>query len=199
VSGLARFQSQNHPQQLAKRAFLALPRLFEHESLEFGNTTDDVDDCGTPWDLFDVLNAEFHFTIDVASSHHNTKLHRHFTREDDGLAQSWNNERVWCNPPYSDLRTWVKKAWDESDETQLIVMLLPSNRTEQPWWHELVEPFRDLPDRKNYFTTRFIRGRVKFVKPGDVKPRPDSRPPFGSVLLIWEGGEAMTNTKSDVA
>lgn len=160
----------------------ASPRMFGVE--EYTEASGDVDDRGTPWELFLALHEEFGFTIDVASSDANAKLIRHWTQDDDGLEKSWGGERVWCNPPYSDLRRWTKKAWDESGEAQLIVMLMPANRTEQSWWQDLVEPFRDrFPE--NYFSTRFIAGRVNFIEPGDLKPRPDSRPPFASVLLIW--------------
>lgn len=47
----------------------------------------------TPQWLFDVLNKEFHFDLDVASSHANAKCANHFTVEDDGLNQSWGGLR----------------------------------------------------------------------------------------------------------
>ena len=54
----------------------------------------------TPQWLFDKLDHEFHFTIDVASSKENHKCRRYFTEKEDGLSQDWSNEIVWCNPPY---------------------------------------------------------------------------------------------------
>jgi len=76
------------------------------------------------------------------------------------FAQSWAGERVWCNPPFSDLRPWVVKAWQESRGCPVIVMLLPANRCEQRWWQELVEPFRDRPGSP--LRTTFLPGRPRF-------------------------------------
>lgn len=124
---LVGFKGRNHPQQTGKRG--ANPK---------------VDDRATPPELFDPLNERFRFTIDVAASAHNTKCERFYSIEDNGLEQSWAGERVWCNPPYSDIRPWVAKAWGSCAE--LVVMLVPANRTEQAWWQDLIEPFRDTAD-----------------------------------------------------
>ncbi len=65
----------------------------------------------TPQDLFDKLNAEFAFTLDPCSTDKNAKVSKHFTKEQDGLKQSWENERVFMNPPYGRvIGDWVKKA-----------------------------------------------------------------------------------------
>lgn len=130
--------------------------------------------------FFAELHARFGFTLDVAASLHNAKLPRFFTAEDDGLAQSWAGERVWCIPPYSDISPWVDKAW--ASRADLVVMLLPGNRTEQTWWQDLVEPYRD---RGGVLRTEFIRGRTRFIAAGDTGIKPNARPPFGCVLLVW--------------
>ena len=49
---------------------------------------------GTPQALFDELNAEFHFTVDVAASEHNAKCTRFFTAKDDGLCQDWGGDCI---------------------------------------------------------------------------------------------------------
>jgi hypothetical protein len=124
---LAGFKAQNHPQQVGKRG--ARP---------------EVDNLETTVEMFAPLNERFRFTIDVAALPHNAKLPRYFTPEQDGLAQLWAGERVWCNPPYSDIEPWVEKAWREWNfGADLIVMLLPANRTEQGFWQRWIEPFRD--------------------------------------------------------
>lgn len=58
------------------------------------------EDWETPQDLFDELNKEFNFTIDVCANITNNKCKRYYTQIDNGLIQNWNNETVWCNPPY---------------------------------------------------------------------------------------------------
>lgn len=164
---LAGFKSSNHPQQTGKRGAL-----------------DEVDDRGTHPDYFGPWNERFGgFTLDVAAAPHNTKCERFYTREDDGLAQSWAGERVWCNPPYSNLHAWVSKAWAEWPKTHGIVMLLPANRPEQKWWQELVEPNRDQSDSP--LTVEFLPGRMRFIRPDAVIGPKGDRPPFGCCLLIW--------------
>lgn len=65
----------------------------------------------TPQDFFEKLNKEFLFTLDPCATAENAKCKKYFTEADDGLAQSWDNERVFCNPPYGrSLKDWVKKA-----------------------------------------------------------------------------------------
>lgn len=159
-------RSKNHPQQVMSR----------------GPDTD-ADDRALPRDAFRELHKEFKFTIDVAASPENAKLGRFYTRENSGLEASWSDERVYCNPPYSDIAPWCKKAWDETS-AELIVLLLPANRTEQSWWQRHIEPFRDRA--MSPLTTRFLSGRQRFLKPGQKKVGPNERPPFGLVLCIWE-------------
>lgn len=165
---LTGFKAQNHPQQTGVRGAL-----------------DEVDDRGTDPAYVASLEERFGapFTLDVAAAAHNAKAPRYFTRADDGLAQSWEGERVWCNPPYSDLYAWVLKAWREWKFTDGIVMLLPANRPEQRWWQELVEPYRDTD--RSPLRTEFLPGRMRFSRPDAVIGPKGDRPPFGCVLLIW--------------
>jgi phage N-6-adenine-methyltransferase len=145
---------------------------------------DEVDDRAThPMDFAEIAEDWGPFTIDVAAASHNTKCDRFYDRQQDGLAQSWAGETVWCNPPYSDIAPWVRKAWAEHQGTTAIVMLLPANRTEQSWWQLMVEPFRDR--RNTTLTTMFLPGRMRFLKRGQTAIGPNERPPFGCVLLVW--------------
>lgn len=165
------FRSGNHPQQVAKRG-----------------QNRDVDDRATTAEVFAPLAERFGgFSIDVAAAAHNTKCERYYTLDDDGLAQSWAGERVWCNPPYSSIAPWVAKAWAEHRTAEVIVMLLPANRTEQAWWQDLVEPYRDRPG--SALRTEFIAGRLRFMAAGKSTVGANERPPFGCVLLIWQALE----------
>ncbi|REC98362.1 phage N-6-adenine-methyltransferase [Microbacterium sp. AG157] len=166
---LTGFKAQNHPQQTGVRGAL-----------------DEVDDRGTDPAYVASLEERFGapFTLDVAAAAHNAKAPRYFTRADDGLAQSWEGERVWCNPPYSDLHAWVSKAWQSWRFTDGIAMLLPANRPEQKWWQELVEPYRDREGSPLH--TEFLPGRMRFSRPDAVIGPKGDRPPFGCVLLTWD-------------
>jgi phage N-6-adenine-methyltransferase len=170
---LALFTARNHPQQVGRRGPAA-----------------DVDDRGTHPSLFDPLHAQFHFTLDVAAAPHNAKCERYYTREQNGLALPWAGEMVWCNPPYSAIGPWVEKAWSEAPDVRGIVMLLPANRTEQVWWQDGVEPFRDRPG--SALRVEFLRGRHRFIQPGRTDVGPNERPPFGNCLLVWRGGQQVS-------
>ena len=43
----------------------------------------------TPQDLFNRLNDEFHFDIDVCATSENAKCSKFFSPLDDGLSQDW--------------------------------------------------------------------------------------------------------------
>lgn len=60
-------------------------------------------------------------------------------------------------------------------------MLLPANRTEQGWWQRHIEPYR----RAGSLEVEFLKGRMRFLKPGQTEIKPNERPPFGCCLVIW--------------
>jgi len=162
------YRAKNHPQQVAARG-----------------ARSEVDDRSTPREIFGPLNDRFRFTLDACATAENAKCERYWTIADDGLSRPWTGERVWCNPPYShpNLHRWLNKAWAEWNRgAELIVMLVPANRTEQDWWQRLVEPGRD---RSGPLHTEFLPGRIRFLAPGRTVIRPNERPPFGCCLLIW--------------
>lgn len=126
------------------------------------------DEWSTPKDLFDSLNEEFHFDLDAASTDENALCERHFTRENDGLLQSWGGCSVWCNPPYSNVKYWVRKAYNERNNAKSIVLLVFS-RTDTRWFHDYVYGKAEI---------RFIKGRLKF---SGAK----YNAPFPSMLIIY--------------
>ncbi len=127
------------------------------------------------------------FDLDVAACEEAHCAPRYYTAKDDGLAQPWGG-RVWCNPPYSDIAPWVAKAWEEmlAGRCELVAMLLPATRTEQPWWQEHVEPYREGWTLNGVgVRSRFLPGRQSFGIPGNPLGVGVGSPPFGVVLLIW--------------
>ncbi|CPR39075.1 DNA N-6-adenine-methyltransferase [Mycobacteroides abscessus] len=163
---LVRFKAKNHRQQVEAR----------------GGVDSPIDDrATTPADFARFDTALGPFTVDVAAAAHNAKCARYFTFEINGLTQSWAGERVWCNPPYSRIGAWVEKAWREHERTDGIAMLLPANRTEQGWWQQMVEPYRD----RSVLSVLFLPGRMRFIAAGSTQVGPNERPPFGCCLLTW--------------
>lgn len=48
-----------------------------------------TDEWATPQDLFDTLDATFHFTLDPCATPENAKCAKFYTKEQDGLKQDW--------------------------------------------------------------------------------------------------------------
>jgi len=109
-------------------------------------------DWATPKELFDELNKEFHFTVDVCASDWNAKCKKYFTEKDDGLKQEWGTDTCWMNPPYGKvLNDWMKKAFESSLDGAIVVCLVPS-ATDTFWWHEYAMKGE----------IRYLRGRPRF-------------------------------------
>jgi phage N-6-adenine-methyltransferase len=126
-----------------------------------------TDDWETPQFLFDGIDAEFGFDLDVCASETNAKCKRFFTRFEDGLRQNWDGV-CWMNPPYGrDIERWMKKAFDAAIAGALVVCLVPV-RTDTRWWHRYAMRGE----------IRYLRGRLRF---GNSK----NSAPFPSALVIF--------------
>jgi site-specific DNA-methyltransferase (adenine-specific) len=69
----------------------------------------------TPQKWFDYLNLEFGFTLDPCCLPATAKCKKFYTPVEDGLSKSWQDERVFMNPPYGrEIGKWMKKAHDEA-------------------------------------------------------------------------------------
>lgn len=133
----------------------------------FSNKTDN---WATPQWLFDELDREFHFTLDVCASEENAKCKTFFSKEQDGLQQEWTGT-IWCNPPYGrQIAKWVEKASQTAENGHTVVMLIPA-RTDTAWFHDYCYGKTEL---------RFVRGRVKF---GGAK----YNAPFPSLIVVFRG------------
>ena len=129
----------------------------------------------TPQGLFDELDKEFGFTLDVCALPENAKCDRYFTPEIDGLSQDWTGT-CWMNPPYGKVIShWIRKAYEscQTQEADCVVCLLPV-RTDTRWFHELIYPAQKCGQAE----IRFIKGRLKF---GGAK----SAAPFPNMLVIY--------------
>ncbi|MCR4341992.1 MAG: phage N-6-adenine-methyltransferase [Gemmatimonadaceae bacterium] len=124
-------------------------------------------DWETPQDLFDLLDAEFGFDLDVCATAKNAKCATYFTPAEDGLAQPWTGV-CWMNPPYGDaIRDWVEKAWAAAQSGATVVCLVPA-RVDTGWWWDLCR----------HGEIRFLRGRLRFGGG-------DTGAPFPSAVVIF--------------
>lgn len=142
------------------------------------------DEWQTPLDLFEDLDREFHFDLDACATHENTMCPEYFTKEQDGLEQNWGGRTVWCNPPYSQIKQWVRKCYYEGHKPNTVVVLLVPSRTDTQWFQNYVLHRAEV---------RFINGRLRFVGTGAI-----ANAPFPSALVIFRGAvekESMQKNK----
>ena len=129
------------------------------------------DEWETPWNLFNQLDAEFHFNTDVCATSQTKKCAHFYSKEEDGLKQTWKGT-CWMNPPYGRvIKDWVKKAYTSTlYEADKVVCLLPA-RTDTAWWHDFIIP--------HAAEVRFLRGRVKFSNS-------KAGAPFPSAIVVFK-------------
>ena len=136
-----------------------------------GMYTSNTPEWGTPQALFDELDREFHFDLDIAASDDNHKCAKYYTKKTDGLAHQgdWAGT-VWCNPPYGrEIGKWVEACSKYTGGT--CVMLLPA-RTDTKWFHDYI-----YKDKR--VEIRFIPGRLHFNESKNSAP-------FPSMIVIYK-------------
>lgn len=137
------------------------------------------DDWATPQALFDELDAEFGFTLDVCATRASAKCDLWFEKEQDALTCDWSGV-CWMNPPYGrGIARWVRKARASAVAGSTVVCLLPA-RTDTAWWHEHIWD-ADSHEPRPRVEVRFIPGRIRF----NDDPDPRARAPFPSAIVIF--------------
>ena len=118
----------------------------------------------TPDEFFTEMNTLYGaFTTDVCATPENAKCPMYYTKDTNGLTQSWSGI-CWMNPPYGrEIKGWMKKAYNESLRGVRVVCLVPA-RTDTVWWHDYAI--------KGQIT--FIKGRLKFKGAKHSAPFPSA-------------------------
>ncbi|EMV5190519.1 DNA methylase [Escherichia coli] len=129
-------------------------------------------DCWrTPSLIFRNLHREFSFSLDGAATEHDTLLPR-FT--DDIHNQSWVGERVFVNPPYSDIPSFLIKA----SEADLAVFLIP-HRANTSYW------LRYIYSNNHCHEIRILHRAVKYLPPAGHNGL-TIRSPFPSAVVVFK-------------
>ncbi len=136
--------------------------------------TSNCEDWRTPKELFDELNAEFHFVLDACASPENNLCTLYFDKETNCLDKSWNcGGAVFCNPPYGrKMVRFIKKAYEENKKGVTIVLLIPA-RTDTNYFHDYIYKQHEV---------RFIRRRLRFSGS-------NTDAPFPSMIVVMKGRE----------
>lgn len=146
--------------------------MVKHSSWLFPiDQTNSTDEWSTPWSMFRRWNELFRFTLDAAASAPNAKCERFFSKEDNGLNQSWSGFRVFCNPPYSQVDKWMEKASREAKKGTFIVYLVFA-RIDTEWFHRYAV-------KADYVIS--LRGRLTFTRQDGKR----GTAPAPSVLIIF--------------
>ncbi|WP_417550153.1 DNA N-6-adenine-methyltransferase [Methylophaga sp.] len=106
------------------------------------------------------LGQRFNFAIDLAAERGIEKFPLFLCKEQDALTMDWHKlpSPGFCNPPYSDPKSWLKKAWTEAQLGYTSVFYLPNPNGE--------ESFRDYAFGKAS-TIIYINGRIAHLAPED--------------------------------
>jgi phage N-6-adenine-methyltransferase len=162
----------------------------------------------TPPEVFNPLNDEFHFVLDVCASDLNHKCDEYFTMEDDCFRQSWVREGYfWMNPEYGNPELPCKTPYERCHKKKCVErgyhvdtyqpgiidfvakataetlrgakgVLLLPARTDTEWWSLIWNHHVHRP-RPWIAQLRFLKGRIKFVGAPDVAP-------FPSVVAVFD-------------
>ena len=116
----------------------------------------------TPPELFARLHAHYRFTMDGASEPGNGLLPKSSTA---AAPLPWDGERVFCNPPWSNIRPFV----EQGPRAALAVLLVPA-RTNCRWFHRALELGAELD---------FFKPKPKFVGAKATSP-------VDCLLLVFE-------------
>ena len=133
-----------------------------------------TDNWLTPLELWEKLDAKWQFTLDPCGCAENPLpgMSNRTIFCTSGLDIPWSRNRVFVNPPYSNISEFAAKAYISRD-TCNIVMLIPS-RTDTRYWHDYIE--------NKAMKVEFLPGRLKFRRPDGGKT---TSAPFPSCLVYF--------------
>lgn len=137
------------------------------------------DDWTTPPEVFDPVHRLVGFNLDACATDSTVaRLPQFISPEEDALKTKWSERgsRIWCNPPYGrGIKHWFKKAHQEAESVEELVMLTYAN-TDTAYWHEFVAGSRHV------WLVVFLTPRVQFILPGEDKR---AGAPKGSALIFY--------------
>ena len=147
----------------------------------------------TPQWLFNWAKEElFDFDIDLAANEHNRKCEKFISQQTNSLEEPWHlrGRAGWCNPPYSDISPWLKKAWVQAQMGFRTVLLVPTPNGEnhyKDWVFGKASEIIFINGRISFiagesFTVRGIRGRPDTHYPQSYKVNGNTR---GSCLIVY--------------
>jgi hypothetical protein len=142
-------------------------------STVFGFGKRNTDDVGTPDSLLTAIAEEFGTLVDPcpiggkAKAQKNPKM--------DGLRINWktsDDHWVFCNPPYTNVQPWIRKAVLENKASGVKSMLLIPARVWNAFWFDHI--YTNVTEIRIFRRPLIFKGYDKIA-------------PFGSALVIFGG------------
>jgi len=118
------------------------------------------DSWETPDDLFQKLDEEFKFDLDVCATYKTNKCEKFYGQYHpegfiDALEQPWAGATCWMNPPYSrgNIDKFMEKAYKESLKGAIVVGPVrfdPSTKWFQKWVDDKADEVRMMARRVKF-------------------------------------------------
>jgi phage N-6-adenine-methyltransferase len=131
----------------------------------------------TPDPLYNLLDGEFGFHVDVAADTFNSKAEFHLCEERDALRVPWFRieEEFWghmatafCNPPYKNPLQWIERAHDQTRLPGTTAVLLLNHDPSTKWYARAIETASEI--------RILTKKRVQFLAPDGIKASSNSKP-----------------------
>ena len=134
----------------------------------------------TPPETIALVKQVFNGTIDLDPASDTTgqktvQATKYYDPQKNGLAQAWNADTVFLNPPYSYTADWMQKAvYEFTKKNFQRAIVLTNANTDPVWFHEIASKSSLLCFRK---------GRIKFLDQNGV---PQNQPVKANVFYYLD-------------
>jgi phage N-6-adenine-methyltransferase len=153
--------------------------MSEHFVNKSSTAADQKDLWQTPKNIFNALDQEFDFDVDICASEDNKLLPDYFTEERSALTNHWNIYSrafsAFMNPPYSQTQLFMERAAEQSNLHNITVVALVNANTDTKWFADAVKSANEV---------RLLTGRVGFIKSTGGKSNGNTK---GQCIIIWRG------------
>lgn len=162
-------------QPFSQSAFAQFTLISQHSTLLYRVCPLDCRGWQTPIAVFNVLDAEFCFSLDVAASHQNAFC-----------VYCQSDSAIWCSPFYSHIATLEEKAAERCDRKKYIFLIILLSNTFTVWFSFNLE---------NVYVVIFnMNERLSCVSINFEKQLVNSAKKY--LLFIWRNGERINSLLS---
>ena len=149
--------------------------LKQSKSVQHLSSINVRDEWATPKNRFDYVVENYNVTplLDVCATFLNRKCALFHSKKDSALEKNWVHT-WWMNPPYSEISTWMKYAYEQHLKHNVTGVALIYSKTDTRYWHDYVEGKAEV---------HFIKGRIKFLD--EFGKQSKNSAPYPSCYVIW--------------